>query len=197
MFSCFLLNRSNALKVHPQVWLNFWSLKFLWKWGKVLLISSSELFSFPKYLNFCLEFLVMSKDGWIRKIRSMSKFMTSQSGKQTILIYILHNISRSKDNQTIAFHQLIKYNMRNNFYDKSYLKYGLRLIQTQIIQLFSDHFLKNLKSVYIWIKSLKFCTICFHCMRSSWLSKNIETKLQITCFCIIQNFFKQQKDFWI
>ena len=140
MFSCFLLNRSNAFKVHPQVWLNFWSLKFLWKWGKVLLISSSELFSFPKYLNFWLEFLVTSKDGWIRKTRLMSKFMTSQSGKQTILIYILHNISRTKDNQTIAFHQLIKYNMRKIFYDKSYITCRLQLIQTQIINYFQTIF---------------------------------------------------------
>ena len=32
------------------------------------------------------------------------------------------NISRSKDNQAMKFGQLIKYNMRNNFIEKSYTK---------------------------------------------------------------------------
>ena len=44
--------------------------------------------------------------------------MTSQSGKQTIAIYILPNISRSKSNQTMKFGQLIEYNMENNFLEK-------------------------------------------------------------------------------
>ena len=39
--------------------------------------------------------------------------MTSQARKKTILMYILPNISRSKENQTIKFDQLIEYNMRN------------------------------------------------------------------------------------
>ena len=41
--------------------------------------------------------------------------MTSQPGKQTIAVYILPNISRSKGNQTVKFGQLIEYNMRNIF----------------------------------------------------------------------------------
>ena len=48
--------------------------------------------------------------------------MTSQPGKQTIAIYILHNIWRSKDNQTMKFGQLIEYKMRNVFLEKSYTK---------------------------------------------------------------------------
>ena len=36
----------------------------------------------------------------IRKIRLVSKSMTSQSGKQTIAIHILLSIARMKDNQT-------------------------------------------------------------------------------------------------
>ena len=40
--------------------------------------------------------------------------MKSQTGKQTIAVYILPDISRSKDNQTIiTFGQLIEYDMRN------------------------------------------------------------------------------------
>ena len=41
--------------------------------------------------------------------------MTSQPGKQTIAIHILPYISRSKDNQTVKFGQLIEYNMRRFF----------------------------------------------------------------------------------
>ena len=48
--------------------------------------------------------------------------MTSQPGKQTIAIHILPNISRSKGNQTMKFGQLIEYNMRNIFVEKSYTK---------------------------------------------------------------------------
>ena len=44
--------------------------------------------------------------------------------KQTMVIYILPNISRSKDNQTIKFDQLIEHNMRKSFLEKSYIKCG-------------------------------------------------------------------------
>ena len=50
--------------------------------------------------------------------------MTSQSGKQTIAIHILPNVSRSKGNQTMKVGQLIEYNMRNNFLEKSYSECG-------------------------------------------------------------------------
>ena len=38
--------------------------------------------------------------------------MTSQPGKKMIAMHILPNISKSKDNKTIKFVQLTKYNMR-------------------------------------------------------------------------------------
>ena len=41
--------------------------------------------------------------------------MTSESGKKTITIHTLPNISRGKDNQTMEFGQLIKYNVGNIF----------------------------------------------------------------------------------
>ena len=50
--------------------------------------------------------------------------MTSQSGYQRIVIHILSNISRSEDNQRMKFGQLIEYNMRNVFLQKSYTKCG-------------------------------------------------------------------------
>ena len=48
--------------------------------------------------------------------------MTSQPGKQTIAIHILPNISRIKSNQTMKFGQLIEYNVKNDFLEKSYTK---------------------------------------------------------------------------
>ena len=54
-----------------------------------------------------------------RKIRLTSKFMTSQAGLQTIAIYILPNISQSKGNRTMKFGQLIEYNKRIIFLQKS------------------------------------------------------------------------------
>ena len=50
--------------------------------------------------------------------------MSSQPGLQTIAINILPNISRSKGNETMKFGQLIEYNMRNIFVEKSYSKCG-------------------------------------------------------------------------
>ena len=50
--------------------------------------------------------------------------MTSQPGQQTIAIHVLPNISRSKDNQTMKFGQLIEYNMRNILVNVSYTKRG-------------------------------------------------------------------------
>ena len=60
----------------------------------------------------------VQKNGLIRKLRLISKFMTSQPGLQTIAIHILLHISQSKHNQTIRFGQLIEYNKRNIFLQK-------------------------------------------------------------------------------
>ena len=49
----------------------------------------------------------------------ISKFMTSQTGKKIIAIHLLLNISRSKGNQAIKFGQVIDYNARNIFLQKS------------------------------------------------------------------------------
>ena len=52
--------------------------------------------------------------------RLTSKFMMSPAGKQTITIDILPNISRGKGNQTMKFGQLIAYNMKNIFLEKTH-----------------------------------------------------------------------------
>ena len=50
--------------------------------------------------------------------------MASQTGQQIFAIHILSNISRSKQSKTMKLGQLIKYNMRNAFLEKSYTKSG-------------------------------------------------------------------------
>ena len=60
--------------------------------------------------------------------------MTSQPGKQTVVIYILPNILRSKCNQPLKFGQLIEYNMRNNLLEKSYSKCGAETIPRAFIK---------------------------------------------------------------
>ena len=63
------------------------------------------------------KFLNMQKNGLIRKISLISKFMTSQRGNYC-------NIFRSKGNQTMKFGRLLQYNMRNIFLEKSHTKCG-------------------------------------------------------------------------
>ena len=106
----------------------------------------------------------------IRKIRLVSKFVTSQPGKQTIVIRILPNALRGKGNQTMKFGQLIEYNIIKNFLQKSYTKRGGETIPRP--------FSKSRNRAYLRISSLKFYTFCFYCMKSWGLLKYIETKLQ-------------------
>ena len=61
--------------------------------------------------------------------------MTSQPGYQTIVIYILPHISRSKEIETMKFGQLIECNMRNIFLKNH--------TQNEVEKLVSDPFLKN------------------------------------------------------
>ena len=62
--------------------------------------------------------------------------MTSQPGQQTIAIHILLNISRSKDNQTMKYDQLVEYNMRNMLKNHT---------QNVLKKLFPDPYLKKTK----------------------------------------------------
>ena len=61
---------------------------------------------------FVLTVLVTYESGFIKKLRLISKFMTSSTAKQIIAIPILANISRSKANQT----------MKNIFLSKNHAK---------------------------------------------------------------------------
>ena len=72
-----------------------------------------------KLFNVCLDFLELHKKGSIRKIGLISKFITSEHGKQTIAIHILPDIARSKSNQVTKSGQLIEYNKVNISLQKS------------------------------------------------------------------------------
>ena len=80
--------------------------------------------------------------------------MTSKPGKRTITILMLPYISRSKDNQTVNFGQLIEYNTRKIFLKKSYPKCDGE----------KQKLINSLNS--LWINSLKFYTVYLYCMPS-------------------------------
>ena len=46
--------------------------------------------------------------------------MVSKPGKETIAIHILFNVSGTNKNQTMKLGQLIEFNMRNIFLEKSH-----------------------------------------------------------------------------
>ena len=57
----------------------------------------------------------MYKNGLIRKVMLVLKFMTLQPGQQAIVMHIFPNISQSKGNQTMKLGQLIEYNVTSIF----------------------------------------------------------------------------------
>ena len=95
-----------------------------------------KVFSFSKYLNFYNKILVTQKNGLIRKVKLISKLVTSQHRKQIIVIHVLPNVLRSKGNQTMTFGQLKECNMRNIFLKKI-------IIQNMVEKLFPDPFLNQ------------------------------------------------------
>ena len=65
--------------------------------------------------------------------------MTAHPRKQTVTIHILPNVSRSKGNQTMKFGQLIEYKMGNIFLQKSYTKYGGKIIPRHFKNIKIEH----------------------------------------------------------
>ena len=83
----------------------------------------------------CLSWLFghVEKKDLIRKIRLISKFMTSQTGSQTNTIHILPNISRSKGNETMKFDQVIVYRNRKVFFKNNTENEARRLLPDIIL----------------------------------------------------------------
>ena len=127
-----------------------------------------------RYLNFCLNFLVVYKNGLMRKIRLISKFIGSQPEKKKKLQYICCLISQEVKATDNKLRQLIKYNMRKIFVKNSYKKCGGETMPR--LRPFSE----KRRLTFLWINSLKFYTVYFHCMPSWGILKYTET-LQITC----------------
>ena len=99
--------------------------------------------------------------------------MTSQSGKETITIDILPNITRSKGNQTLKFCQLIEYHMTNIFLEKACTKYGEETSPRSL-------FLKKRSTVSSSI-------VCFYCMSKSRTTKYI---LKLRCWTLAFTSYK-------
>ena len=116
-----------------------------------------------RYLYFHPDFLVRQKNSLIRGVQFISKFMTPQAGHQINTIHILHNISISKGNQTMKFGQLIEYNSKNIFLEKSFTKCG--------VEASPDLFIKYQDCAYLWIDNLKCYKVCFFCISKSRSTK--------------------------
>ena len=76
----------------------------------------------PKIFKLLSWFCGHVKGSLIKKIRLISKLMTSQPGQQKIAIQIWPNISRSKGNKAMKPGRLIEHNVRNIFPEKQYTK---------------------------------------------------------------------------
>ena len=77
-----------------------------------------------RYLNFCPVFFGYDVEKRLdEKAMVNFKIYDVTHWTKIFITHILPNISRSKESQTIKF-QLIEYNMRNIFLEKSYTKYG-------------------------------------------------------------------------
>ena len=103
--------------------MNFGHWKPFKNYEKSFYFTSKALFVLKilKFLSWLFGHVAKQLD---KKIKLISNFMMSQPDHQTIILHILPNISRSKGNQTMKFGQLIEYNMRNIFLEKSYTKCG-------------------------------------------------------------------------
>ena len=76
----------------------------------------------------------------IRKLKFVSKLMTSNIGKQIITIHTFPNISRSKDNQEMKLGQLIDFNM-DSFFFKSHTKNEAGRLAADIFFVFQKYFI--------------------------------------------------------
>ena len=146
---------------------------------------------------FCLNFLVI-QDYLTKKIRLISKFITSQLEKQTIEIHISPNISTSKDNQTMKFSQLIKYKRITTFLEKPHTKCGGETIPRPFskkskLSIFLDQQSKDLQFVFIVchvedyqnILKLSCITLHFTLHKAFFKTKEVWNQSPCLMFCMI------------
>ena len=114
---------------------------------------------FLKIFKFFLWLSDHVQNSLIRKIMLISKFVTSQTGKQTIAIHILSNISRSKSNQTMKFGQLIEYNMKHFSWKIMHKIWWKNYSQTLFQKIKIEHISELI--VYKVLYSLFYCMASF------------------------------------
>ena len=100
--------------------------------------------------------------------------MTSQPGKQIIVIHVLPNILRNKGNQAMKFGQWREYNMKNIFFVKPYTKCGGETSPRP--------FSENLKLSISPDQQSEFLFSSFFASPSGWIRECIKTDLLTTCF---------------
>ena len=83
---------------------------------------------------------------------------------QTIVIRVLPNILRNKDNQAMKFGQLREYNMKSIFLEKAYITFG----REDSLRPFSE----DLKWSISLDQQCDFSFISFHCF-SKWMATTI------------------------
>ena len=92
---------------------------------KMFFILRQQLFSLSSYLSFCLDFLVMQENGFIKKDQVDFKIYDVTTWlRNTCSTYILTFISTSKGNQVMKLGQPIDHNLRNTFLETSSIKCG-------------------------------------------------------------------------
>ena len=100
-------------------------MKAFLKWRKMFFISPGKLFSFWRYV---VTFWLCRRNGFIRKVRLISKFMTTQLSWQAIAIHIFYKISHipiSHKLKAMKFDNLIEYNEINIFLQTSCRIWGM------------------------------------------------------------------------
>ena len=85
----------------------------------------------------------------------------------------------------MKFGQLVEYNMKKPFLEKSYTKCSGVTIPRP--------FSKKPNWAYLWINSQKFYTACFYCMQGQWLLKYIKLIYSPLAFISCKAFLKNKK----
>ena len=150
----------------------------------MLFISGLKLFSFSRYLNFCLDFFVHVGKRLDMKTKLDFKSYDITDFQINITIHILLNISKSKGSHTMKCDIIAKYNMRNIFVGTSYSKCGREASPSPFPE-------KSKLSMYLSYQVLKY-TVCFYCMSNFSSTKYIKTKMLMTSFDL--KLFKKQKE---
>ena len=179
MFECVLNTHLHHISRQRQLWQRFKGapsglIQFLLTQNPLITTKNALYFTLKslfilKIFKFLFWLFGLVEKRLIGKLRLISRFMTSQHGKQTLAIHILSNISISKGNQTMKFGQLV-----DMTWEIIFLKSDAKNV---VEKLFPGLMLESQDWVYIWINSLKFDTVCFYCVLS-WGYLNI---LKLTC----------------